>query len=98
MSVGGISSGDQVTTLVLSGRADLALAPPHLVNPHFTLGAAIEQGWRDTFVPPPAAASFARSDRCRPRQSLHNRAGAMIHFGSGVQARQSCHARERHGR
>ena len=54
MSVGGISSGDQVNTLVLSGRADLcALARPHLVNPHFTLGAAIEQGWRDTFVPPP---------------------------------------------
>jgi anthraniloyl-CoA monooxygenase len=54
ITVGGISSGDQVNTLVLSGRADLcALARPHLANPHFTLGAAIEQGWRDTFVPPP---------------------------------------------
>lgn len=54
ITVGGISSGDQVNTLVLSGRADLcALARPHLVNPHFTLGAAIEQGWRDAFVPAP---------------------------------------------
>jgi anthraniloyl-CoA monooxygenase len=54
ITVGGISSGDQVNTLVLSGRADLcALARPHLANPHFTLGAAIEQGWRDAFVPAP---------------------------------------------
>jgi len=52
ITVGGISSGDQVNTLVLSGRADLcALARPHLANPHFTLGAAIEQGWRHAFVP-----------------------------------------------
>ena len=54
ITVGGISTGDQVNTLVLSGRADLcALARPHLANPHFTLGAAIEQGWREVFVPPP---------------------------------------------
>jgi len=53
MSVGGISSADQINTLVLSGRADLcALARPHLANPHFTLGAAIEQGYRDIFIPP----------------------------------------------
>lgn len=54
ITVGGISTGDQVNTLVLSGRADLcALARPHLANPHFTLGAAIEQGWRQAFVPNP---------------------------------------------
>jgi anthraniloyl-CoA monooxygenase len=53
MTVGNISTGDQINTLVLSGRADLcALARPHLVNPHFTLGAAIEQGYRDVFIPP----------------------------------------------
>lgn len=46
MAVGGISSGDQINTLVLSGRADLcALARPHLENPHFTLFAAKEQGF-----------------------------------------------------
>lgn len=53
ITVGGISSGDQINTLVLSGRADLvALARPHLANPHFTLNAAIEQGYRDVFIPP----------------------------------------------
>ncbi|AKU96138.1 Anthraniloyl-CoA monooxygenase [Labilithrix luteola] len=47
MAVGGISSGDQVNTLVLSGRADLcAIARPHLANPHFTMNAAIDQGYR----------------------------------------------------
>ena len=54
ITVGNISTGDQINTLVLSGRADLcALARPHLANPHFTLGAAIEQGYRDVFIPPP---------------------------------------------
>jgi anthraniloyl-CoA monooxygenase len=53
ITVGNISTGDQINTLVLSGRADLcALARPHLTNPHFTLGAAIEQGYRDIFIPP----------------------------------------------
>jgi anthraniloyl-CoA monooxygenase len=52
ITVGNISTADQINTLVLSGRADLcALARPHLANPHFTLGAAIEQGWRDLFIP-----------------------------------------------
>lgn len=52
ITVGNISSADQINTLVLSGRADLcALARPHLANPHFTLGAAIEQGWRESFIP-----------------------------------------------
>lgn len=52
IAVGNISSADQINTLILSGRADLcALARPHLANPHFTLGAAIEQGWRDVFIP-----------------------------------------------
>jgi anthraniloyl-CoA monooxygenase len=53
MTVGNISMADQINTLVLSGRADLcALARPHLANPSFTLGAAIEQGYRDVFIPP----------------------------------------------
>lgn len=53
VTVGNVSTADQINTLVLSGRADLcALARPHLANPHFTLGAAIEQGYRDVFIPP----------------------------------------------
>ncbi|MBX3211679.1 MAG: bifunctional salicylyl-CoA 5-hydroxylase/oxidoreductase [Labilithrix sp.] len=52
ITVGNVSSADQINTLILSGRADLcALARPHLANPHFTLGAAIEQGYRDVFIP-----------------------------------------------
>jgi len=52
IAVGNISSADQINTLILSGRADLcALARPHLANPHFTIGAAIEQGFRDVFIP-----------------------------------------------
>ena len=53
ITVGNISSADQINTLVLSGRADLcALARPHLANPHFTIGAAIEQGWPHVAIPP----------------------------------------------
>jgi len=47
IAVGNIQDWDQVNTIVASGRADLcALARPHLVDPHFTLRAAIEQGYR----------------------------------------------------
>ena len=54
IAVGNISSADQINTLVLSGRADLcALARPHLANPQFTIGAAIEQGWDGVDVPNP---------------------------------------------
>jgi anthraniloyl-CoA monooxygenase len=52
ISVGNISSADQVNTLVLSGRADLcALARPHLANPQFTITAAIEQGYDGVDIP-----------------------------------------------
>ena len=56
ITVGNISSGDQVNTIVASGRADLcALARPHLDDPHFTLHAAIEQNvdvsWPDQYFP-----------------------------------------------
>lgn len=52
ITVGNISTGDQVNTLILSGRADLcALARPHLANPHFTIGAAVEQGYRLPGIP-----------------------------------------------
>ncbi|PPR67164.1 MAG: NADPH dehydrogenase, partial [Alphaproteobacteria bacterium MarineAlpha1_Bin1] len=41
MAVGNITTADQVNTILAAGRADLvALARPHLVNPHFTLQAA----------------------------------------------------------
>jgi anthraniloyl-CoA monooxygenase len=47
MAVGNIQDWDQINTIVASGRADLcALARPHLLDPHFTLRAAAEQGYR----------------------------------------------------
>ena len=43
MAVGAIQGADHVNTLVAAGRADLcALARPHLVNPHITLGASFD--------------------------------------------------------
>jgi anthraniloyl-CoA monooxygenase len=45
MAVGGIASVDDATTILLAGRADLvALARPHLVDPYWTLNAAIDLG------------------------------------------------------
>jgi len=41
MTVGAVTTPDQVNTLLASGKADLvALARPHLTNPHFTLQAS----------------------------------------------------------
>jgi anthraniloyl-CoA monooxygenase len=46
MTVGNISSHDQVNTLVTAGRADLCvLARPHLSDPFWTLHAAEQQGF-----------------------------------------------------
>jgi anthraniloyl-CoA monooxygenase len=48
MAVGGIASVDDVNTIILAGRADLcAIARPHLVDPYWTLNAAIDQGYSD---------------------------------------------------
>lgn len=45
MSVGNITTADQVNTIILQGRSDLvALARPHLTNPHFSLHAAAHYG------------------------------------------------------
>lgn len=47
MTVGAVSSVDDVNTIILSGRADLAvLARPHLVDPYWTLNAALDQGYQ----------------------------------------------------
>lgn len=48
MTVGGVSSVDDVNTIILAGRADLCLmARPHLVDPYWTLNAAIDQGYEE---------------------------------------------------
>ncbi|HEU5050057.1 MAG TPA: bifunctional salicylyl-CoA 5-hydroxylase/oxidoreductase, partial [Gemmatimonadales bacterium] len=53
IAVGNITDGDQVNSIITSGRADLcALARPHLSDPHWTLRAAAEQGFADQPWPP----------------------------------------------
>jgi len=52
MTVGAIQGPDHVNTVLAAGRADLcALARPHLVNPHVTLGAAVQYGFPDVAWP-----------------------------------------------
>jgi len=54
MAVGNITSADQVNTILLAGRADLvALARPHLSDPHFTLNSAAEYGEQSAEWPAP---------------------------------------------
>lgn len=53
LTVGNITSHDQVNTILLAGRADLvALARPHLRDPYFTLRAAEELDEHDVTYPP----------------------------------------------
>ena len=57
IAVGNITTADQANTIVAAGRADLiALARPHLTNPHFTLDAAawyghVSQRWPIQYGP-----------------------------------------------
>ncbi|MEE2968819.1 MAG: bifunctional salicylyl-CoA 5-hydroxylase/oxidoreductase [Pseudomonadota bacterium] len=46
MAVGNITTPNQINTILAAGRADLvALARPHLTDPHFTLRAAAHYGY-----------------------------------------------------
>jgi anthraniloyl-CoA monooxygenase len=57
MTVGAVTTADQVNTLLASGKADLvALARPHLANPYFTLQASAwyqhaPQHWPPQYLP-----------------------------------------------
>lgn len=78
ISVGAISSWDDVNSLLLAGRADLcALARPHLYDPHWTLHAAAEQDYTGPGAPwplPYGAGSrkppTGRTDAPKPRLTL----------------------------
>jgi anthraniloyl-CoA monooxygenase len=53
MTVGAVTSADQVNTLLASGKADLvALARPHLANPYFTLQASAWYQHTGQYWPP----------------------------------------------
>ncbi len=48
MTVGALSSIDDVHNIIVAGRADLCvLARPHLVDPYWTMNAAIDLGYTD---------------------------------------------------
>jgi anthraniloyl-CoA monooxygenase len=47
MTVGAVSSIDDIHNILVAGRADLSvMARPHLVDPYWTLNAAIDLGYR----------------------------------------------------
>jgi anthraniloyl-CoA monooxygenase len=81
IAVGAISSWDDVNSILLAGRADLcAIGRPHLYDPHWTLHAGAEQGYRGPGVrwPDPFAAGsrrpqIGRTDGPRPRLELVSR-------------------------
>lgn len=53
MTVGTVSSVDDVNTVLVAGRADICLlARPHLVDPYWTLNAAIDQQFEGHRWPP----------------------------------------------
>jgi anthraniloyl-CoA monooxygenase len=78
IAVGAISSWDDVNSILLAGRADLcALGRPHLYDPHWTLHAAAEQGyrgpaarWPDPFAAGSRRPQTGRTDGPRPRLEL----------------------------
>lgn len=78
ITVGAISSYDDVNSLILAGRADLcALGRPHLYNPQWTLHVAAEQEYRGDGAtwPLPFRAGrrkppIGRTEAVRPRLEL----------------------------
>lgn len=78
IAVGAISSYDDVNSILLAGRADLcALGRTHLYNPHWTLHAAAEQGYRGTGAEWPIQWNAgrrkpptSRTDKVPPRLAL----------------------------
>ncbi len=64
IAVGNIFEADHVNTIIGAGRADLcALARPHLSDPHWTLHAAAEQGFRGAAWPKPYEAARIQLER-----------------------------------
>jgi len=69
MTVGAITSADQVNTLLASGKADLvALGRPHLANPYFTLQASAWYQHEAQFWPPQYLSGKDQALRNAPRE------------------------------
>jgi anthraniloyl-CoA monooxygenase len=69
MSVGAITTPDQVNTILLQGRADLvALARPHLSDPYFTLRASAQYNYQEQFWPNPYHSGKSQAFRLAERE------------------------------
>jgi anthraniloyl-CoA monooxygenase len=69
MTVGAVTTPDQVNTLLASGKADLvALARPHLANPYFTLQASAWYQHMGQFWPPQYLSGRDQAFRNAPRE------------------------------
>jgi anthraniloyl-CoA monooxygenase len=69
MTVGAVTTPDQVNTLIASGKADLvALARPHLANPYFTLQASAWYQHMGQFWPPQYLSGRDQAFRNAPRE------------------------------
>jgi anthraniloyl-CoA monooxygenase len=69
MTVGAVTTADQVNTLLASGKADLvALARPHLANPYFTLQASAWYQHLLQFWPPQYLSGRDQAYRNAPRE------------------------------
>ena len=69
IAVGNITTWDQVNTILAAGRADfVALARPHLINPHFTLQAAAFYGVEQQRWPLPYDSGKEQSYRLAVRE------------------------------
>lgn len=64
MAVGNIFEPDHVNSILAAGRADLvALARPHLMDPHWSLRAAAELGYGGVAAPKQYRAGYAQMQR-----------------------------------
>jgi anthraniloyl-CoA monooxygenase len=71
MTVGAVTTPDQVNTLLASGKADLvALARPHLANPYFTLQASAWYQHMGQFWPPQYLPGRDQAFRNAPRERV----------------------------
>jgi anthraniloyl-CoA monooxygenase len=69
MTVGAVTTPDQVNTLLASGKADLvALARPHLANPYFTLQASAWYQHMGQYWPPQYLSGRDQLFRNAPRE------------------------------
>jgi anthraniloyl-CoA monooxygenase len=78
IAVGNITEADQLNAIIASGRADLcALGRPHLADPHWTLHAAAQLGYRAMEWPVQYLSGKQQLERLLERQAELEASGAI---------------------